>query len=85
MATTGQKLKKMRVDAGLTQAQVARRFRYNSPQFISNWERDLVLFPAKVIPVLATLYGVSRTVFVEILVSEFRARVLEDAKCSRAA
>lgn len=61
-ATTqfGAYLKTRRESAGLSQAQVAESLGYSSPQFISNWERDLARPPMKALQSLAKMYAVSR-------------------------
>ena len=38
-------LKERRVEAGLTQKAVAEHFGYTTGQFVSNWERGLVMPP----------------------------------------
>lgn len=55
----GIKLKKWRTDAKLSQQDVAKRLKYSSPQFISNWERGLSLPPMEVLPKLVALYQIS--------------------------
>lgn len=51
-------LKKKRVDAGLTQSEVASQLGYSSPQFISNWERGLANPPVFILRNLTKLYKV---------------------------
>jgi transcriptional regulator with XRE-family HTH domain len=52
-------LKKKRVEAGLTQSEVAQELGYSSPQFISNWERGLANPPVFILRNLTKLYKVS--------------------------
>ncbi|MCM2281688.1 MAG: helix-turn-helix domain-containing protein [Bdellovibrionaceae bacterium] len=52
-------LKKKRIDAGLTQSEVANELGYSSPQFISNWERGLANPPVFILRNLTKLYKVS--------------------------
>ena len=51
-------LKKKRVEAGLTQSEVASQLGYSSPQFISNWERGLANPPVFILRNLTKLYKV---------------------------
>lgn len=51
-------LKDMRVKAGLTQAEVANKLGYTSPQFVSNWERGLANPPVFMLKGLTKLYRV---------------------------
>ena len=50
-------LKTLRMKAGLSQKDAARVLGYNTPQFISNWERGISEPPIKTIPKLAKLYN----------------------------
>lgn len=47
-----------RIDANLTQAQVADHLGYATPQFISNWERGVSTPPINIIKKLAAFYKV---------------------------
>jgi len=49
-------LKKSREKSGLSQAAVSKKLGYKSPQFVSNWERSLILPPIKTIFILSKLY-----------------------------
>lgn len=49
-------LKTAREKAGLTQDQVAKRFGWQSAQFVSNWERGISYPPIAIIKRLARLY-----------------------------
>jgi transcriptional regulator with XRE-family HTH domain len=57
MSTIGKLLKQKREEAKLTQRDVAEVLDYTSSQFVSNWERGIVLPPMTTLPVLKTLYG----------------------------
>lgn len=59
MSGIGQELKRLRIKAGLKQKEVAKQLGYTSPQFISNWERDVSSPPVKTIKQLAALYKTS--------------------------
>ncbi len=52
-------LKKMRIDAGLSQLDVSKKLGYSSPQFISNIERGLALPPTKILKPLAKICKVN--------------------------
>lgn len=54
----GKVLKQMRETAGLSQREVAIELGYGTPQFLSNWERDISHPPINSIRKLAKLYGV---------------------------
>ena len=51
--------KKYREAAELSQSEVAKRMGYSTPQFISNWEREVSTPPVKDIVKLAGIYKVS--------------------------
>lgn len=52
-------LKEKRESAGMSQGDVAKKLKYTSPQFISNWERGVSCPPIKVLRALAEMYKVS--------------------------
>lgn len=54
----GVKLKKAREEAGLTQDTVAEKLKYESSQFVSNFERGECLPPKKIVKVLAKMYKI---------------------------
>lgn len=49
-------LKKNREESGLSQADVAKKFGYTTAQFVSNWERGLVVPPLSTLKKLCKLY-----------------------------
>jgi transcriptional regulator with XRE-family HTH domain len=52
-------LKKLRLDAGLTQKQVSDAVKLSSPQFVYSWEMKKNIYPSKaMIKKIAPLYGV---------------------------
>ena len=55
----GKFLKSKRENASLSQGDVAKKLKYTSPQFISNWERGVSSPPIKVLKLLSDLYKVS--------------------------
>lgn len=54
----GQFLKSKRENASLSQGDVAKKLKYTSPQFISNWERGVSSPPIKVLKQLSQLYKI---------------------------
>jgi transcriptional regulator with XRE-family HTH domain len=66
-------LKKSRVEAGLTQNEVAQALGYTSPQFISNWERGLCNPPLENLGKLVELYDMSSQELIETFVDSVRA------------
>lgn len=59
MVSLGSVLKEKREKLGISQADVAKKLKYSSPQFISNWERDLSTPPLSAIRVIAQIYKIS--------------------------
>jgi transcriptional regulator with XRE-family HTH domain len=55
----GQTLREARTKCGLTQSAIAKQFGYSSPQFVSNWERDLVNPPTKILPKLCRILKIN--------------------------
>lgn len=53
----GKLLKKGREAKGVTQAEVARRYNYQTAQFISNWERGQSFPPIRILKDLCSYYG----------------------------
>jgi transcriptional regulator with XRE-family HTH domain len=65
-------LKNKRVEAGLTQSEVARKLGYSSPQFVSNWERGLANPPVFILKDLTKMYKVPAEKMFDMLVDEVR-------------
>jgi len=72
-------LRKARLKANLSQAQVGKVFGYGSAQYVSNWERGVSKPPLKTLRKLAELYGVPGDVLYEILLRE-TLRSVEESK-----
>lgn len=64
----GQFLKIKREGVGLSQGYVARKLKYTSPQFVSNWERGISCPPIKILRTLSELYKVSADELFELVV-----------------
>jgi transcriptional regulator with XRE-family HTH domain len=60
-------LKTKREEAGYSQGQIAKRLKYTSPQFVSNWERGISCPPIKILKTLADLYNVSSDELFELV------------------
>lgn len=56
MSSLGYILKERREKLGISQAEVAEKLKYSSPQFISNWERGLSSPPVTVLRSIAQIY-----------------------------
>lgn len=52
-------LKRKRVEAGVTQADVSRKLGYANPQFVSNWERGMAQLPLAAVTKLIKLYRIN--------------------------
>lgn len=63
----GSYLKNKRKACGLTQADVAKELGYNSPQFISNFERGLCAPSIETYPKLVSLYDLSKNELLKVL------------------
>lgn len=70
--------KKFRQDAGLSQRHVSDHLGYSTPQFISNWERDVSDPPISALPKLAKLYNVDKN----LLFDWYLAKVLKETEDS---
>ena len=66
-ATVGSFLRARRDKAGLTQSQVATALGYETPQFVSNWERGVSLPPLGTLPQLARLLKVADREFIAVM------------------
>lgn len=73
-------LKASRVKAGLSQKDVANHLGYETPQFISNWERSISSPPVTSLKKLAELYGVSAEKLFEIVLAEEITTVTESLR-----
>ena len=71
--TLGKLLKQQRIQKNLTQGDVSKLLGYSSPQFVSNWERELARPPMETMGKLLDLYGIDKREFVEFWVEEQRS------------
>lgn len=67
--TLGLFIKKMRLERGYSQADLAYSLGYTSPQFVSDWERGISSPPVKKLPELSQLLKVKPDVLFDLLVT----------------
>ena len=63
----GKFLKDKRENMGLSQAAIAEKMGYTTPQFVSNWERGLAMPPMKTLKKLAEMYKIPQQELFDIL------------------
>lgn len=71
-------LQEKRLSAKLSQKDVANKLGYNTPQFISNWERGLSHPPINILKKLADLYRISADELFEIVLNETIEEIKSD-------
>jgi len=76
-------LKKLREGAGLSQAEIAKKMNYSTPQFISNWEREVSYPPLNSIKKLASILGVSPDLILDYVEEKERAQLEAKFKAIR--
>lgn len=67
--TLGKYLKTKRAASGVSQATVAKSLGYSSPQFVSNVERGLCMYPLKKIPKLTKVLKLDKVELRELIVA----------------
>ena len=73
----GHFLREKRENKGLTQAFVAQRLGYGSPQFISNIERGISRVPVKSLRQFIEVYDLRPNEVIELLLEEKRVQLLK--------
>ncbi len=73
----GNFLKGKREQKGLTQAQVAAKLGYGSPQFISNIERGISRVPIKSLKSFIMVYELDANEVVDVLLEEQKAQLMK--------
>ena len=68
-------LKSRRMALGLTQADVAAKLGYSTPQFVSNWERACAFPPVSILKDLAKLYQISADDLFEVILENQREQL----------
>ena len=76
-------LKERRMQAGLTQSEVAKKLGYSSPQFVSNWERGLANPPIFVLRDLTKMYKVPVDQMFDLIVEDFKLELQREFSASR--
>ncbi len=66
-SVVGKFIKEKRVDAGLTQRDVASHLKYTTAQFVSNWERGISMPPLEALPRLSKLLEVPAKDFIKVM------------------
>ncbi|MGE0763540.1 MAG: helix-turn-helix domain-containing protein [Bdellovibrionales bacterium] len=69
-ARIGDFFREKRIDAGLTQADVANALGLSTGQFISNWERGVSAPPMDYLPKLVKLYKMNKSQLVALYTAE---------------
>ena len=73
-------LKTKRVEAGLTQRQVSDFLKYDTPQFVSNWERGVSAPPVDSLRALAKFYKVDAEEMFEVLLEHSLEQTTNDLR-----
>lgn len=60
----GEVIKQIRVDAGISQMDLAKKLNYKTSQFISNWERNLSLPTPHAVGIIAEVCKVDKKVLI---------------------
>lgn len=76
----GQYLKQKRNSVGLSQREVSDKFGYSTPQFISNWERDVSHPPIVSLKKLGLIYKISSEDLFEVLLKTTIEEVTTDLR-----
>lgn len=71
-------LRSHREQSGISQAEVAKKLGYSTPQFISNWERGLSAPPFNALKKLATIYKVDADELFKVLLETKLDEVKKD-------
>lgn len=67
----GKFLKKARLRAKLSQADVKKILNYQSTQIISDWERGVCAAPHWALPILVKIYGIDIDKFIDLYLSVY--------------
>ena len=71
----GQHLKQLRESAEVSQKVVAEKFGYESPQFVSNWERGTSKPPVTAIKKLASIYKTNAEDLFEVVLESHLEKI----------
>ena len=75
MSDLGTYLRKSRIAKNLSQAEVAAKLHYTTPQFVSNWERGLSSPPIKALKILIKALDLNVNKMIDILITDARREV----------
>lgn len=73
-------LRTHREQSGISQAEVAKKLGYSTPQFISNWERGLSAPPFNALKKLANIYKVDADELFQVLLENKLGEVAKDMR-----
>ena len=73
--TMGEILKEIRERAGFAQGELAKKMGYSSPQFVSNWERNLCSLPPGKASLFCQLTGMSPSTMKNLLMREAKRKI----------
>ena len=76
----GDRIKKAREAAGLSQKEISDALGLSGPQYISNIERGLAQLPPPYIPAVARMILLSESVLIEDLVEVYRQKCIAAVK-----
>lgn len=65
-------IKEARIDAGLTQGELAKAFGYSSAQFISNAERSLCSLPPAIMKKFCKLTNADVNMFIHVKLQDYK-------------
>lgn len=78
--TTSTFLRNARIDAGLTQRNVSTKMGWSSPQYVSNWERNISPAPFKDLKKLSKALGlnaIDKRQLIEVMTREYQMEIIE--------
>ena len=81
----GELVRKYREKAGLTQLDLSEKLGYDSPQFVSLFERGLSKIPLNTIGKISSILGIPEKIILDTLVETYRSTVKEKMKLTKKA
>lgn len=73
--TVSELLKQARIDAGISQGELAKHLGYTSSQFVSNWERGFCEPPINRLCEIADFLSVEKALIKKTLMAEYEERI----------
>jgi ribosome-binding protein aMBF1 (putative translation factor) len=80
MSHTGDMIRKARAEKGVSQVEISKHFYFKSPQFISNVERGLSLWPANKARDICHMLGINIDKFLLAMSKDLREKSERDYK-----